>query len=150
MPPLVSALGPWHLATGALENEDVLDKRTFLESSINDQFGCNRLATTPALVAGKENTRFAVLNTITERLRAETSENNGMNGSNSCTGEEGSNSLPGHWKVYRYSVALLHAEAFENVCNGADLTEQLRIGDEAAILRFICLVDNGGLIDDRE
>jgi len=55
--------------------------------------------------------------------------------------------LPGHWKVDRNSITLLYAKVFENICNGADLTEKLRIGDEAALVGLICLIDDGSLID---
>lgn len=72
VPPLVAASSPRNLSAGAPQNENVLDKRAFLDRGICNCLGGDSFASTATLVGGNENARLAILCTITEGLGGET------------------------------------------------------------------------------
>jgi len=49
VPPSVSTLGPVDLSSSSLEDEDVLDERTLLESGIDDGLGSDALSSSSTL-----------------------------------------------------------------------------------------------------
>jgi len=75
--------------------------------------------------------RLAALNMVTKRFCAKVSKYYRVNGTNPRASED---RLPCHWQIYWNGIALLDTKSFEDICNGADLAEQLRISDKAAIL----------------
>jgi hypothetical protein len=68
---------------------------------------------------------------VTKRFCAKVSKYYRVNGTNPRASED---RLPCHWQIYWNGIALLDTKSFEDICNGADLAEQLRISDKAAIL----------------
>lgn len=125
MPPQVPSLRPWNLTSRPLQHQNMLHKRTFLQGCIRNRFGSNRLATSPALIRRQQNSGFAILDTVSQALGREASKDDGVYGTDACTGEEGGDSLPGHGEVDRNGVAALDTEIFEDVGDGAYFTEEL-------------------------
>ena len=107
VPPLVTALCPRNVVSGALENKDVLNVRAALDCRVDNGLGCDGLTTATPFVCGKDDAAFAVVDAVTKSLRGKASEYDRVNGTNACTGEEGSDSLPCHGKIDRDGVALL-------------------------------------------
>ena len=68
-----------------------------------------------------------------------------MNRTDTSTGHEGNNSLPGHWEVDRNGVSLLHTVGLEDVGKTARLAEELAIADLSAFVGLIGFVDDSGL-----
>lgn len=93
MPPLVAALGPLDISSSTLENEDMLHERALGQGGVDDRLGSDRLAAALAFVGGDDNARLGILNTITERLGRESSEDNRVNSSETSAGEESDGSL---------------------------------------------------------
>lgn len=110
VPPLVTALGPRNLVSGALENKDVLNVGAALDCRVDDGLGCDGLPTATPFVGSKDDATLAVVDAITKSLRRKAGKYDRMNGTNACTGEEGSDSLPCHGKIDRDGIALLDTE----------------------------------------
>lgn len=68
MPPLVSTLSPRHFIASALEDQDMLDVGTPLQSFVCQLFDSNSLAATAAFVRGEDNARLAVVDAVAKRL----------------------------------------------------------------------------------
>jgi len=107
VPPSVTTLRPRNLFSGALENKDVLNVGAALERGVDDSLGCDGLPTATPFISSKDDAALAVVDAITKSLRGKASEYDRVNGTNTCTGEEGSDSLPCHGKIDRDGVALL-------------------------------------------
>jgi hypothetical protein len=58
--------------------------------------------------------------------------------------------LPGHWKVDGDCVTLFDTERFEDISDAANFTEKFAIADETALVRLVCLPDDGGLDGGRK
>lgn len=69
-----------------------------------------------------------------------------MDGTDTSTGEEGSDGLPGHRQVYGDGIAFLDAERFEDIGDAANLAEEFSVCDLAALTGLISFVDDGSLI----
>jgi hypothetical protein len=138
-------LRPWNLISRALENKHVLDVRAALERRVDDRLGSNSLPTAAPFVGSKDNTALAVIDTVTEGLRRETSEHHRVDGTNARTGEEGGDGLPCHGKVDRDSVAFLDTKRFEYIGNAGDFVQQFSKGDLTARAWLISFVDDRGL-----
>lgn len=69
-----------------------------------------------------------------------------MHGANTGAGKEGDYSLGNHRKVERNGIALANTHLFQSVGKLGYLAEELSIGDDAAVTRIVCLVDNSRLI----
>lgn len=145
MPPAIPALSPRDLATRTLEHQNMLDDRGKLQCCVHDRLGSNRLSASPSLVGGDEYAGLAIVDAIAERLRRKAGEYNGMDGSDTCAGQEGGDSLPCHGQVHGYGVALLHTEFLEHVGDAADFAKQLGVGDLPALTRLICFIDDRSL-----
>jgi hypothetical protein len=145
MPPDVPSGSNGDVIAGALEKEDVLDARTVLHGGVNDGLGGDGLATPTALVSCDHETRLAVVDAVPERFCGETRKNDGVDGSDTGTGEERGNGVPRHGHVHGDGVALLDAKVFEHVGDGTDLAEELGVGDVAMLTGFVCFVDDGDL-----
>ena len=145
VPPLVTTLGPWDGVSGPLEDENVLYHGTALESGIDDGLGGDSLSTSSAFIRGDQNTGPAIQDAISKRFGGETGKDDGVNGTDTSTGEEDCNSLPGHRHVDRDCVTLLYSQSLEDVGYAANFAKKFSIGDFAAIFRLIGLVDDRSL-----
>lgn len=145
VPPLVTALYKVDRVASPLEDEDVLDARAVLDSVVRELLDRDRLSATTTLIGSDDDARLAVIDAVAERFRREASENYGVDGTNTCAGEEGSDGLPGHGKVDGDCVALLDAVGLEHVRDAADLAEELAVADLSTFTWLIGLVDDSGL-----
>ena len=68
MPPFVTSLCPGNRVSGPLEDENVLDRGTVLESGIDDGLGGNSLSTSSTLIRGDQHTGLAILDAVSEGL----------------------------------------------------------------------------------
>ena len=145
MPPGITTLNPVDGAASALEHKDMLNVRAMLERSIRKLLDRNRLATAAALISSNDDARLAVVNAVTERLRGEAGEDDGVDGADARAREEGGHGVPCHREVDRDGVALLDAPRLEDIRDRADFTEQLGIGDVGALVGLVGFVDDCGL-----
>jgi hypothetical protein len=124
----------------------VLHERTFLERSIDDHLGGDRLASSFSFVRCKYYATFTVLNAISERFRGESSKHDTVHGSDTRASEECGNGLPCHGEIYGDCVPFFDAETFEDVGYAANFTKKFGVTDVSALAWLICLVDNGSLV----
>jgi len=69
-----------------------------------------------------------------------------MDGTDTSAGEESGNGLPGHWHVDGDGVTLLDSHILEDIGYAANFTKELSIGDFAAFILLIGLVDDCSLL----
>jgi hypothetical protein len=110
MPPLIASFCPGNSASSPLEDKDVLDLGTLLESGINDGLGSDGFSATTTFIRSNDNTRLAIEDAITKRFGRETSKYDRVNGTDTSAGEESGNGLPGHRKVNRHGIAFLDSK----------------------------------------
>lgn len=113
VPPKVAALSERHLSAGALEDKAVGDVGALLERVVDNLLGANGLSTTLALVGGDDDLGLCVDNAVTQRVGAETSEDDRVDGANTRASEEGNEGFGNHGHVESDGVALLHAHLLE-------------------------------------
>lgn len=107
VPPLVTALCPRNVISGALEDKDVFNMGATLDCRVDDGLSCDGLPTATPLVGSKDDATFAVVDAVTKSLRGKAGEYDRVNGTDASTSEEGSDSLPCHGKIDGDGVALL-------------------------------------------
>ena len=110
MPPFVPSFGPGDGLAGALQHQNVLNKRDFGDSCIDDGLGGDGLATTATFVGGDDDAAAAIEHSVAERLGAEAGKDDRVYGANTGACEEGGGGLPGHGEVNGDGVTLLDAE----------------------------------------
>ena len=123
----------------------MLNQRALFHGSIDDNLVRDRLASTPAFIRCDNNTTFAILNTITERLGGKPCKNDRMHGTNTSAGKKSRHGLPSHREVYRNGIALLDTKRFENIGNAGDFPQEFAVRDLTTFTWFICFIDDRGL-----
>ena len=146
VPPQIPSLGPRDVSTGPLEHDAVADVRALLEGLVDDLLGANELSTTLALVRGDDDPAVSVDDTVTEGVRRETGEDDGVHGANARAGKESNDGLGNHGQVDGNSVALLDTLALEDPGETGDLPLELAVRDGAALVGLVGLVDDGDLV----
>lgn len=146
VPPEVTAGGPGDLSTGTLVDKHAGDIRALLQSFVDNTLSTNDLATTAALVSGDDDLGASVQHTIAQRVGGETGEDDGMNSTDTGDGEEGNERLGNHRKVDGNSVTLLDTLLLQSPGDTGDLTQEFTVGDGAALIGLIGLVDDGDLV----
>ena len=74
VPPDIAPLCPSDIVAGALQDDDVLDRRALLQRCIHDRLGRDRLATAATLVRRNNDARAAVQNAVAQGLGGESGE----------------------------------------------------------------------------
>ena len=146
VPPQVTALGPGHLGASPLVDQAGVHFGALLERLIDNALGANHLAATLSLIGGDNNLGAGVNQTVAEGVRRKTSENHGVNGTDTGAGQEGNQGLGNHGQVDAHGVALLDTLLLQSPGDTGDFAEQLAIGDDAAIIGLVGFIDNGGLV----
>lgn len=115
VPPQVPSCSQGNFIASPLENKHMLDERAFLQGSIDDPLGGNRLTSPLTLIASNHNTRFTILDTVAKRLRREAGENHGVDCADSSASKESCDGMPSHGKIDGDSVALFDAERLQDI-----------------------------------
>lgn len=126
------------------------DLRALLERLVHDLLGANDLSTTPALVCGDNDLRLGVYDTVAQGVGGEAGEDDRVNGADTGAGKEGDDRLGNHGQVQRNGVALLDAHLLQHVGQSGDLAQELAVGDGAALIVLVGLVDDGRLVGIRD
>lgn len=145
VPPFITTLGPGDGVSGPPKDKNVLDHGAVFESGIDDNLCSDGLSTSSAFVRGDQNTGPAIEDAISKGFRGETSENDRMDGTDTSAGQESGDSMPAHRHVDGDSVTLLDPHTPEDVGYAANFTKKFSIGDFAAPIRLVGLVDDCGL-----
>lgn len=146
VPPEVTAGGPRDVSASAFVDQHAGNVGALLESLIDDALGANDLATTAALIGGDDDLGLSVDHTVPQRVRGETSEDDGVNSANTRASQEGNEGLGNHGKVDGNGITLLDTLLLEGPGDAGDLTEELAVGDGAALIGLVGLVDDGNLV----
>ena len=146
MPPEIAALCERHLGARPLVHEAVRDVGTLLQSLIDDLLGADELAAALALVRGDADLGAGVDDAVAQGVGAEAGEDDGVQGADTCAGEEGDDCFWNHGEVDGDGVTLLHAHLLQHPRELADFAEELAVADGSALALLVCLVDDGGLV----
>lgn len=125
VPPEIAALLHGDLGAGALEDQAASDVGALLEGVVDNLLGANELATALALVGGDDDLGAGVNDTVAQRVGRETGKHDGVDGTDTDTGEDGNDGLGNHGEVDGHGVALADAHLSQGPGRLADLAEQL-------------------------
>src|SRR5574343_171142 len=89
----------------------------------------NGLAAAELAVGGDQGNRAGVVDTVTQGLSGEATENDGVDGTDTGTGLHRANAFDGHRHVDDDAIALLDAHATQGVGELGNLGEQLLVGN---------------------
>jgi hypothetical protein len=145
VPPEITTGSPGNLVTSALVDKNLLNRRSLLETLIDNLLSVDGLATTLTFISGDNNLALGIVDSILEGAGRETSKNDGMDSTNSRDSQKGNKSFGNHGQVNGNRVTLLDTKALKDTSNLANLTEELTVGDLARVSSIISLVDNGNL-----
>lgn len=84
----------------------MFDIRAFLQRSINNGLGRNRLSTSLSLVGRDDDTTATVVGSVSERFGGETGKDGRVDGTNSSTSEERSSGLPVMFELVMRTLAV--------------------------------------------
>ena len=145
VPPDVAALLHRHLlrVVGAVDHQDVLDRRTGLERLVHGVFERDLVAPPPTTVGGDGQRRGAIVHAIGDAVCAEAREDDGVRRPDSGAGEHGDGQLGDHSEIDRHPVALIHSQAFERRRAAVDLAVQIAIRQDACIAQLAFEDDRG-------
>lgn len=146
VPPDVTARGPGNLGTGALVDQNAGDLGALLESLVDDALSANGLTTTTTLIGGDDDLGASIHHTIPQGVRGETGKDDGVDGTDTGAGKEGNESFGNHGKVDGDGVTLLDTLLLESPGDTGNLTEQLPVGNNTALIGLVGLVDDGNLV----
>lgn len=146
VPPKITALLHGDLGASTLEDQAAGNIGALVEGVVDNLLSANELATTLALIGGDDDLGARVDDTVTQRIGREAGKDDGVDSTDTDTGENGNDGLWNHGKVDSDSVAFADAHLLEGPGSLADLTEQLRVGNIATILGLVGLVDDGDAV----
>jgi len=149
VPPEITTGSPGNIVTSALVDKNLLDRRSVLKTLIDNLLGVDSLTTTLTFISGDDDLALGIVDSILEGAGRETSENDGVDSTNSRDSQKGDESLGNHGQVNGNRVTLLDTKALEDTSNFANLTEELTVGDLARVSSIISFVDNGNLREIR-
>ncbi len=141
VPPEVTSRLDGDVAAGALVDDHVFHERALLECFIDDGFEGNLGPTAPAGVLSDNGVAFCVVDAVDQCVCCKTAEDDGVDGTDACAGQEGNGELRDHAHVNGDAVAFADALLFEDIGEllyfGVELTE----GESAD---FAVAVGSGG------
>lgn len=146
VPPQITAGNHVDIGAGAAVDKNVADVGALLKSIVDNLLGANELATSLALIRGNDESGLGIENTVPESVGGETGENNGVDGTDTDTGQDGDNGLGNHGHVDGNGVTLLDAGLLQDPGNLGDIAKKLAVSDVAAIVDLVGLVDDGNAV----
>ncbi len=135
-------------ASLALDDDDVLDRRRRAQRLVGRLLQRHDLTAAPAAVRRNQERSLLVVDAVAERLCAEASEHDAVDGADARAREHRDRELRDEGKVYGDPVAALHAERLEDVREAADLAEEIEVGQRAPVAR-LAFPHDGGLVAPR-
>ena len=128
MPPVIPFLLPGRRGFCVLDDDDVLNRRGFVDGLIGGLFDRNGFASTVAAVGGEENLGLGILEACGEGPGPKTGKDGNHHGPYLQTGQKGRDEFGDHGHVESDGVPLLDPQTFEVVGTLADLLGQRAIG----------------------
>ena len=145
--PLVTAFNHVDFSTSALEDDDVLNgiATTHGECFVSDRLERDGLTTTVLAIGSDQGNSAGVIDTITQRLGREATENDGVNRTNTSTGLHCADAFNGHRHVDDNTVTLLDAHTTQGIGKFGNLGEQLLVG-HLSYFAVVGFEDQGNLV----
>jgi hypothetical protein len=144
--PDVATVLHFHFPAGYLRDDDGFHRRAGFQRGVDIDLQRHLAAAAPAFIGGDHRDGVAVLDPVGEAIRRESAEHDGMNGTDSRTGEQRHRGLDNHRQVDGDHVTFFDAAIGERIGQPADLFMQRFIGDIFRIVRVIPFPDDRGLI----
>ena len=136
MPPNVAALFHVDFDVRALENDHPFHRRPAAQRVIHILFEWNDSAAAITRVRRNQRDRPAIVDTIADRIRAETAENDRMHRADTRTGQHGNGDFGGRRHVNDDAIAFADLVSFQDVREAANLAMQLLVSERALLARF--------------
>lgn len=146
VPPQITAGDHVNVGAGAAVDEDVADVGALLQGIVDNLLGADELATSLAFVGGDDEPGLGIKDTVPESVGGEAGKDNGVDGADTNTGQDGDDGLGDHGHVDGDGVTLLNAGLLQDPGDLGDVAEKLAVGDVAAIVDLVGLVDEGDAV----
>ena len=148
IPPDVFTVVPvaFNLVADAFHHDDFFDRGAFFNSRVRVGFLGNSLGAAEGAIAGDQNFRSGVFDTISERLGAEAAEYYAMNGADTCAGQKTDRQFGDHRKEETDTIAFFNSVVLEYVGELANLLVQLLVGKSSFFAGLIAFPDQADLI----
>ena len=145
--PLVTSIDPRHInCPRALRNQHMFYAVAFFQSRIHNRLGRDSAATTTTLVRCHDNARAAVLNTVTERFRAETSKHNRVDSTDATASQHTDHRIRNHGHIYNDNITLFYAHRLKNACHLANAFKKFTETNLDIIARLIRLPNDSSVV----
>jgi hypothetical protein len=146
VPPQITAGNHVDISACAAVDENVADIGALLQGIIDNLLGTNELAASLALVRGDDEAGLGINDTVAESVGGEASEDNGVDGADTHTGQDSNNGFGDHGHVDGDGVTLLDAGLLEDPSNLGNVAKKLAVSYVAAIVDLVGLVDDGDAV----
>ena len=114
---------------------------------INHIFQRDVFCATERTIAGDDELGIGILQAVSNALCTETTKNDGVNGSDPCTSQNGNRQFWNHSHINADTIAFFDPIVLEYIGKLVHLGMQLRIGEQAVvIIRIIGFPDDGWLV----
>ncbi len=143
---VIAALVERDVGLGVAEHQDLDVGRAPLERFVGIALERDVAPAALAAIGGDHELAGAVVDPVGQAVGREAAEHHRVDGADPRAGEHGEGGLGDHRHVDRDPVALLDAQALQDVGEPADLLVQLAVGDLAVDLRVVALPEDRGLI----
>ena len=134
------------LVADSVDHDHGCNGRAGFQCFISSRFLGNSLAAAEGAVADNQNFGCTIDNSVSERVSAESAENDTMNGADARAGQSGDAQFGNHRHVQTYTVALLNALGLQNVGKFANFFMELFVGNGSLFAGFVAFPLNRNLI----
>lgn len=146
VPPQITARNHVDVGASAAVDEHVADIGALLQGIVDNLLGADELAASLTLVGSDDESGLGIKDTVAESVGRETGENDGVDGADTDTGQDGNNGFGNHGHVDGDGIALLDAGLLEDPSNLGHFTKKLAVGHVAALVDLVSLVDDGNAV----
>lgn len=146
VPPQITAGDHVDIGASAAVDKNVADIGTLLQGIVDNLLGANELAASLALVGSNDESGLGIKDTVAESVGREAGEDDGVDGADTGTGQDGNNGFGDHGHVDGDGIALLDAGLLEDPSNLGHIAKKLAVGHVAAVVDLVSLVDDGNAV----
>ena len=127
VPPGVPPIRPRHCTPRPSHYQNMFHRRTrpVLQGLVHNFLHPDPLSCPLTFINCYNNATPAIVDTLPQTFRAETSENEAMQGTDTSAGEHGHDRLPRGWHVDSHCVTLMHTVGLEYIGGLRSMQEQL-------------------------
>ena len=129
VPPEIAPRFPGYLCASSAYHHNFFDRGTILRRCVRRFFERHDAPTPVTAISGHQDFRAGVIDAISQRRSAESAKDHVMHGADPRTGQQSYQQLGNQRHVNGHAIAGLDVQRKQHVCEAADQTVQLGVGD---------------------